>query len=64
MSFHQCSGAERIDLLTPFILNLFMMENLLIKSPSLAKEELWKLIYEIKSLCLLFIYTLAYWKSS
>jgi len=39
ISSHRHSGAERIDLLTPFIFNLLMMENSLIKTPCLAKKE-------------------------
>lgn len=42
--------------MTPFIFNLLMMENSLIKSPCLAKKELWELIYEMKSPCVL-VYT-------
>lgn len=62
-SFHQHSEAEKIDPMTHFIFNLLMMENALIKSPCMAKK-LWELIYEIKSLCLLSVDTLSYWKSS
>lgn len=49
ISFHRHSGAERIDLMTPFIFNLLMMENSLIKNPCWANKELWELVYEMKS---------------